>query len=153
MSDEEALEAAVAEEPDDPLRRLVYADWLEEHGRPGAARAQRWLAEGNGPWHDSQQGLWTWFVYSERTLALWREWGCELRGMLPALPLLTPAGREGHNDVSGTVIRWWDFDSRTQAERSLMDAWPDREGLAASGQAGALPRSGERIPPAGEERS
>jgi uncharacterized protein (TIGR02996 family) len=134
MSEQEALAAAVADDPDDPIRRLVFADWLEEHGRPGAARAQRWLAEGNGPWHDHQQGLWTWFVYCEQTLDLWREWRCELRGMLPPQPLLTPAGREGHNDVNGVRIRWWDFDSRTAAEDALMAAWPDAEGLVAEAE-------------------
>jgi uncharacterized protein (TIGR02996 family) len=33
--------AAIAEEPDDPERRLILADWLEERGLAGAARAQR----------------------------------------------------------------------------------------------------------------
>lgn len=40
---------AVADAPDDAERRLVFADWLEEQGRPGAATAQRWLAAGNRP--------------------------------------------------------------------------------------------------------
>jgi uncharacterized protein (TIGR02996 family) len=38
MTDEEALLRAVCEEPDDDGPRLVYADWLEEHGN--AARAE-----------------------------------------------------------------------------------------------------------------
>jgi uncharacterized protein (TIGR02996 family) len=37
----EAFLAAIAEDPDDDAARLVYADWLDEHGGPGdAARAE-----------------------------------------------------------------------------------------------------------------
>jgi uncharacterized protein (TIGR02996 family) len=34
MTDEAALLQAIIAEPDDDAPRLVYADWLEEHGRP-----------------------------------------------------------------------------------------------------------------------
>jgi uncharacterized protein (TIGR02996 family) len=34
MTDEEALLAAIIAAPDDDLPRLVYADWLDEHGQP-----------------------------------------------------------------------------------------------------------------------
>jgi len=34
MTDLEALHRAVLEHPDDDTPRLVYADWLEEHGDP-----------------------------------------------------------------------------------------------------------------------
>ena len=34
MSTERALLAAIAASPDDDLPRLVYADWLDENGRP-----------------------------------------------------------------------------------------------------------------------
>jgi uncharacterized protein (TIGR02996 family) len=37
MSDEDAFLAAVRAAPDDNTPRLVYADWLDEHGRPGGA--------------------------------------------------------------------------------------------------------------------
>ena len=43
MTDREALLAAVRESPDDDLPRLVFADWLEEHGeaeRSAFIRAQ-----------------------------------------------------------------------------------------------------------------
>jgi uncharacterized protein (TIGR02996 family) len=33
--EQRALLAAIAKEPDDNLRRLVYADWLDEHCEPG----------------------------------------------------------------------------------------------------------------------
>jgi uncharacterized protein (TIGR02996 family) len=32
MTEHEALIEAILDEPDDDQRRLVYADWLEEHG-------------------------------------------------------------------------------------------------------------------------
>ena len=34
MTTEDALLAAIAATPDDDLPRLVYADWLDENGRP-----------------------------------------------------------------------------------------------------------------------
>jgi uncharacterized protein (TIGR02996 family) len=34
MSDEDALLAAIAAHPDEDTPRLMYADWLDEHGRP-----------------------------------------------------------------------------------------------------------------------
>jgi uncharacterized protein (TIGR02996 family) len=41
MSDRDALFAGILADPDDDLPRLVYADWLEEHGRPAdVARAR-----------------------------------------------------------------------------------------------------------------
>src|SRR4051812_21677721 len=47
MSEERALLRQVAREPDDDAPRLVYADWLEDHGRAERAeliRAQVRLA-------------------------------------------------------------------------------------------------------------
>jgi uncharacterized protein (TIGR02996 family) len=46
-ADERALVQAIIANPDDDLPRLVYADWLEEHGRPERAefiRVQCWLS-------------------------------------------------------------------------------------------------------------
>jgi uncharacterized protein (TIGR02996 family) len=34
MTDEDALLAAICAQPDDDQARLVYADWLEENGKP-----------------------------------------------------------------------------------------------------------------------
>src|SRR5947209_2547225 len=41
MSERQALLRAVAETPDDDAPRLVYADWLEEHGEPDQAELIR----------------------------------------------------------------------------------------------------------------
>jgi uncharacterized protein (TIGR02996 family) len=41
MTDDEAFLRAITAEPDEDAHRLVYADWLDEHGGPaGAARAE-----------------------------------------------------------------------------------------------------------------
>jgi uncharacterized protein (TIGR02996 family) len=37
MKEQDALLAAVLDAPDDDAPRLVYADWLEEHGQPERA--------------------------------------------------------------------------------------------------------------------
>jgi uncharacterized protein (TIGR02996 family) len=41
VTDEDALLRAIGEEPDEDGPRLVYADWLEEHGNPGRAELIR----------------------------------------------------------------------------------------------------------------
>jgi uncharacterized protein (TIGR02996 family) len=49
MSDRDALLRAICENPDDDAPRLVYADWLDEHGDPRQAefiRVQIELARG-----------------------------------------------------------------------------------------------------------
>lgn len=48
MSDEIALRAAVCANPDDDTARLVYADWLDEHGTPDPAGRAR-SSGGAGP--------------------------------------------------------------------------------------------------------
>jgi uncharacterized protein (TIGR02996 family) len=45
MSDEDALLAAVRDDPRAETPRLVYADWLDDHGRPDEARAHRAACE------------------------------------------------------------------------------------------------------------
>ena len=48
MSDGDALRRAIVARPDDDTLRLVYADWLDENGRPeraGFVRAQVWAAQ------------------------------------------------------------------------------------------------------------
>jgi len=41
MTDEAGFLAAIAAEPTDDLRRLAYADWLDEHGEPAKAEFLR----------------------------------------------------------------------------------------------------------------
>lgn len=44
MSDRRGLESALREHPFDATTRLIYADWLEEHGHDTAAESQRQTA-------------------------------------------------------------------------------------------------------------
>ncbi len=37
MTDRDALLRAICENPDDDAPRLIYADWLDEHGDPRQA--------------------------------------------------------------------------------------------------------------------
>ncbi|HEX4608001.1 MAG TPA: TIGR02996 domain-containing protein, partial [Urbifossiella sp.] len=48
MTDEAALIAAARDRPDDQTPRLVYADWLDDHGQPERAAATRLLVP--RPW-------------------------------------------------------------------------------------------------------
>src|SRR5258707_10706455 len=41
MIDDQALRSAIIADPDDDSLRLVYADWLEEHGQPDRSRLIR----------------------------------------------------------------------------------------------------------------
>src|SRR3954466_3476753 len=41
MPDDDAFLRAILDHPDDDLPRLVYADWLDEHGDPGRAEVIR----------------------------------------------------------------------------------------------------------------
>jgi uncharacterized protein (TIGR02996 family) len=45
MSTERGFQADIDEHPGDATPRLVYADWLEEQGRPDEAFCQRWMAK------------------------------------------------------------------------------------------------------------
>jgi uncharacterized protein (TIGR02996 family) len=93
MSDADALLAAVLADPDADLPRLVYADWLDEHGEPERAefiRVQIELARTPprdvGPWNTRlvdlrarQQTLWA--VHGEKWLAPLRAPGAPLDGL------------------------------------------------------------------------
>jgi uncharacterized protein (TIGR02996 family) len=53
-ADERALIQTIIANPDDDLPRLVYADWLEEHGRAASAelfRCEGHRAGGEPKWH------------------------------------------------------------------------------------------------------
>jgi uncharacterized protein (TIGR02996 family) len=77
MSDENALLRAILDDPDDDAPRLIYADWLEEHGDPARAafiRAQ--IALERLPHDDPGRGR---LVQIERTLwkahrGVWKAW-------------------------------------------------------------------------------
>jgi uncharacterized protein (TIGR02996 family) len=124
--------AAIAETPDDPHPRLVFADWLEEQGRPGAAAACRWLAAGNRPEFTAGDPLpWEWYAHDEEVREDWSRRGCDPWGMLPAEPVFVLPGRpEGCRHGTGPCSRWWEFPTREAAERELLEAWPDTPGAS-----------------------
>lgn len=71
MSEYDALQAAMAADPADLTARLVFADWLEEHGAPDRAELVRLDA-------------------AERTSRLDRATGRRLRHLRRATPWLAP---------------------------------------------------------------
>ena len=80
MSDEKALLAAIWDEPHDDTVRLVYADWLQENGRPERAefvRVQCELAR-LGTWGDGVEAL------TAREGELWKKWARRWRKHLPS---------------------------------------------------------------------
>jgi uncharacterized protein (TIGR02996 family) len=82
MSDRDALLQAICETPDDDAPRLVYADWLEEHGDPRQAeliRVQIELARGPEkvreakPLTSKLSELWEYFDQWQFAIGDWRQ--------------------------------------------------------------------------------
>ena len=42
MNERDCFIRQICEQPDDDVRRLVFADWLEEHGEPEGAVLRRY---------------------------------------------------------------------------------------------------------------
>ena len=80
MNDREGFLAAIIDNPDDDAPRLVYADWLEEHGEATHAELIRVQCEiAAGPDPERREQLW------RRLQPIWRrlrdEWWFELWGL------------------------------------------------------------------------
>lgn len=75
MTERHAILTAIRENPDDDTPRLVYADWLEEHGEPERAELVRVQVEiaktwqprlnGSGAWWGSASASWEWQPYDD----------------------------------------------------------------------------------------
>jgi uncharacterized protein (TIGR02996 family) len=87
-ADERALLAAVCADPDSNLPRLVYADWLDDHGRPERAEFIR-LQCGYAVARDDPARTADRQPILSRTFALGRERGRQWRRGLPALSGVT----------------------------------------------------------------
>lgn len=87
MSDEDAFQAKIDENPEDGLPRLVFADWLEERGDPRAEGYRAMVAIGWVPY----------FLSDPNEDGLRDEWSC---GNYPS-----PADRNG--DKSTLPQSWW----------------------------------------------
>jgi uncharacterized protein (TIGR02996 family) len=112
MSDREALLTAVFARPADDAPRLVYADWLDEHGEPAQAafiRAQIDLArtDPNTDEHDR---------VAERLFGLWDAFLAELGPAAAGVMLLPSDFRRGFVDTPIQLLvstfrdqspRWW----------------------------------------------
>ena len=69
MTDRDALLRAICDNPEDDAPRLIYADWLDEHGDPRQAEFIReHIALAHVPWSDLN-----WRPEAARLLELWRE--------------------------------------------------------------------------------
>jgi uncharacterized protein (TIGR02996 family) len=112
MSDRDALLAAVFDHPADDAPRLVYADWLDEHGEPAQAafvRAQVELARSD-PNADEHDGI------AARVDALWDPFVAELGPAAGGAGLLPGDFRRGFPAAAINVLvsafrdyspRWW----------------------------------------------
>src|SRR5262249_32706484 len=102
MTPEAALLQAIVENPADDAARLVYADWLEEHGdidRAGFIRVQ--VQRAALPADAPQQA-----ELRTRSLALTLRHGARWRGELPTLPGITWQ-RFWRGFVSGAIVDQW----------------------------------------------
>jgi uncharacterized protein (TIGR02996 family) len=103
-SDADALWSAVLDNPEDDAPRLVYADWLDEHGRPERAAFVRLQVERTrAPRHDPIRD-----VLALRADRLWDLYGADWVAELPKLDGIT----------------WGEFDRgfpRAVVARSLAD--------------------------------
>src|SRR5262245_2184200 len=103
-SDAEALWAAVLANPEDDAPRLVYADWLDEHGQPERAAFIRLQIEwARAPKHDPIR-----VVLARRADRLWDLYGADWVAELPRIDHIT----------------WGEFDRgfpRAVVARSLAD--------------------------------
>jgi uncharacterized protein (TIGR02996 family) len=110
-AEERALLAAIIANPEEDTPRLVYADWLQEHGREERAeliRAQIGLARTKGvEGFDRERHQW-----SERVRALLHAHSLQWRRELPKLPRVSwgPFERGMVESVTVTVrrVRKWD---------------------------------------------
>ena len=122
MDDREAMIAGIAADPDDDLRRLVFADWLDEHGEPERAEFVRLQVE--LPRIDAREER---LVAIARANQLFREHG--RRWFAPFLAALDPVGPksdyrldvrddDGHTAIDGS---WWEGPPAHSGERDATE--------------------------------
>src|SRR5690242_5801815 len=93
MSEGDSLYQAILANPDDDAPRLVYADWLDEHGQPERAEFIRvQCAMARIPPHTAR-----WRPLHERSVRLEREWRVQWTGPAQEL-VLEPQLRRGFVD-------------------------------------------------------
>ncbi|HJZ93153.1 MAG TPA: TIGR02996 domain-containing protein [Gemmataceae bacterium] len=112
MTDQDAFLDAVFAAPDDDAPRLVYADWLDEHGEPQYADFIRLrcqmarMANGERGWRPLRRKLhWTWAALQ----SLWRQKYPRTKLAVDQFPRGLPTKRI---EVSAEALlrdsdRWW----------------------------------------------
>jgi uncharacterized protein (TIGR02996 family) len=101
MTHEEAFLQAISEQPDDDAPRLIYADWLEEHGKAAFAqfiRVQCELAR-----HPQEDERWLELKIEEEDLwaQLQRHWGEHFRHLNPYRATQLAEFKRGFLDNAG----------------------------------------------------
>src|SRR5262249_488094 len=82
MTDGDALLQTIIDNPDDDAPRLVYADWIEEHGEPERAEFIRvQVAYDGADFAKERRGEW-----AGRMKELWKAYGPAWLAQLPKLP-------------------------------------------------------------------
>ncbi len=128
MSDGDAFESALDDNPDDWNLRLIYADWLDDRGFQSLARAQRWMAEHKlmpSVGYDAllrSLGLrpaggigvcWEWWYGEHGTAGV----GHDLFRQIPT-PYSTAGPPEGRRDARDW-LNYLEFETRRDAEAAL----------------------------------
>ncbi len=108
-AEERALLRAVCEAPDDDLPRLVYADWLEEHGRPVRAEFIRLQCAWARALHDPERGDRVYLANRLQDL-VWAH-GEDCWEPPPAHRAVVQWGEPDRGFVDAASVFGWDLDS------------------------------------------
>lgn len=101
MNTREEFEALLDVDPADWLARVVYADWLEEHGMDELAAAQRWMARHRRHPVNSPGGV----SFGRTTKRINFRWVWEMR-YGPSPHVATPEEDAGYVPGKASEIPW-----------------------------------------------
>jgi len=106
-----AFWASIDEMPDDSLRRLVFADWMDEQGQPEVASALRATAD-----RVPKKGKYGWQWRRDGEGKLRTPWRVQ-KEVFDAFYLL------GHVYTNHAGSRWYRRETASSAVRNLCRAW------------------------------
>jgi len=116
-SDDEAVFfSAILAAPDDPLPKLVFADWLDERGDPRGAYLRRTVEHGVRPVHDTIADTWDWWSRPPREP--------DYYGGQDVAAAILPGQLFRRLKGKSTDI-WKGYESYIFALNDLMHAWAD----------------------------
>jgi uncharacterized protein (TIGR02996 family) len=131
MSDESGFLRAILDDPDDDTHRLVYADWLDEHGQPERAAFLRGQVKCDR-FHRLEAMLddWHWEAYRENMDRVWGPSRVAVIDMQTELAFLSEEGGDlGLIDHEPNTLLWSHRKSWERRVKSLVDACDFRRGL------------------------